>query len=540
MLPLIIYKIIFGVTTFAAGAILAGVYLKKEQKKSIDKFFGLLMGSFLIWGSGRFVLLSTNSQENLDLWLHILYIGSILVHLFFLHFIFIYLGVNIRFKKLLIFFYSLNLFLLLVNIYDYIFGTTYFLGPMISKLQFVNYETPGPLYLLHLLNYLVIPSLALALMLMAYRKWEGSQLQQLKFVIFSSVLGFFGGNSVVPLVYGIKLEPFLLVLVPFYLISLAYAIRQHHLFNIKTVATEMLVLILWVFLIARIFLAETFSDQVVDVSLLLAMILVGVLLIRSVNKEVKTREKVEVLAQELGVANDKLRELDRQKSEFLSIASHQLRSPLTAIKGYSSMILEGSFGAIEAKMREAIERIYLSSERLVIIIEDFLNVSRIEQGRMQYDFSTVNLEELTDGVIKELEPNITRAKLKISFNKKSEGPFFTQADFGKVRQMVTNIIDNAVKYTPEGGITVSIEHNKEKRTILISIADTGIGIAPDVLPTLFQKFTRAKGANTVNTQGTGLGLYVVKKLMKAHKGNVWVDSLGIGKGSTFYLEFIAE
>jgi len=147
---------------------------------------------------------------------------------------------------------------------------------------------------------------------------------------------------------------------------------------------------------------------------------------------------------------------------------------------------------------------------------------------------------LASGVIKDLEPNIVRAGLTIKFEKKSEGPFFISADFGKVRQMVTNIIDNAVKYTPKGGIIVNISRNNTSRKVLLAISDTGIGISSETLPILFQKFTRAKGANTVNTQGTGLGLYVVKELMKAHKGNVWVESPGLDKGSTFNLEFASE
>ena len=246
-----------------------------------------------------------------------------------------------------------------------------------------------------------------------------------------------------------------------------------------------------------------------------------------------------ILYKEIQIANARLKELDKQKSEFVSIASHQLRSPLTAIKGYSSMILEGSFGEINDKARGAIDRIFQSSQRLVLIIEDFLNLSRIEQGRMQYEWATIELRKLVEGVIAEMEGPLKDAQLSIDFSHDNQEYNIT-ADEGKVRQVVTNIIDNAIKYTKHGGITLKIKKDSDTRKILLEITDTGIGIPPDVTPKLFQKFSRAEDAGKANIMGTGLGLYVAKQIMLAHRGNIWVDSEGAGKGSTFYLEFMAE
>ncbi|MEK6830532.1 MAG: histidine kinase dimerization/phospho-acceptor domain-containing protein, partial [Nanoarchaeota archaeon] len=131
----------------------------------------------------------------------------------------------------------------------------------------------------------------------------------------------------------------------------------------------------------------------------------GTLLIRSVLKEIKTREQMEKLAGELGVANEKLKQLDQAKTEFISIASHQLRSPLTAIKGYSSMIIEGSYGAISEKVKETINKIFVSSNRLVSIIGDFLDVSRIELGKMQYEFTDFDIREMVQNLVEEFKAN---------------------------------------------------------------------------------------------------------------------------------------
>ena len=159
---------------------------------------------------------------------------------------------------------------------------------------------------------------------------------------------------------------------------------------------------------------------------------------------------------------------------------------------------------------------------------------------MNYDFTSVDFSELVDSVIKELEPNVKKAGLEIKFEIASKGPFYITADYGKIRQVLINIIDNAIKYTPRGMITLRLERDEETRKVLLTVTDTGIGISKESLPGLFQKFSRAPGAAAVSITGTGLGLYVVKELMKAHKGNVWVDSPGTGKGSTFYLEFMGE
>ena len=210
-----------------------------------------------------------------------------------------------------------------------------------------------------------------------------------------------------------------------------------------------------------------------------------------------------ILYKEIQIANARLKELDKQKSEFVSIASHQLRSPLTAIKGYSSMILEGSFGEINDKARGAIDRIFQSSQRLVLIIEDFLNLSRIEQGRMQYEWATIELRKLVEGVIAEMEGPLKDAQLSIDFSHDNQEYNIT-ADEGKVRQVVTNIIDNAIKYTKHGGITLKIKKDSDTRKILLEITDTGIGIPPDVTPKLFQKFSPAEDAGNTNITTTPL------------------------------------
>lgn len=240
------------------------------------------------------------------------------------------------------------------------------------------------------------------------------------------------------------------------------------------------------------------------------------------------------LYKELQDANEKLKSLDKLKTEFLSLASHQLRSPLTAIKGYTSMILEGDYGEINPKAKEAIDRVFQSSNNLTMIVEDLLNVSKIEQGGMKYERTNFDLSEIASAMAKDLSINAEKKGLKLTYTQ-DEGIHNVFGDKEKLRQVVLNFIDNSIKYTKEGKVEVSVIHKEGNKVIRFEVKDTGMGMTPETKASLFQKFARGEGSK-VNASGSGLGLYLAKEIAEAHKGTVGVDSDGPGKGSTFYME----
>jgi signal transduction histidine kinase len=272
-----------------------------------------------------------------------------------------------------------------------------------------------------------------------------------------------------------------------------------------------------------------------DIALLILTLVVGIFLIRSVRKETEIREKIEKIAAELEEANVRLKVLDQQKSEFISLASHQLRGPLTAIKGYASMVLEGDFGPITETVKDATGKILQSTSDLVVLVGDYLDVSRIEQGRMQYNFEKFDLGEEVETVVTELKPTIEKAHLAISYDIDKNLNYTVDADKGKIKQVIGNIIDNSIKYTPQGSIHVWLTR-KENNKILLTVSDTGVGIKKEVLPNLFEKFSRAPDASRTNIIGTGLGLYIAKKMIEAHHGRIWAESTGEGKGASFFIE----
>jgi len=246
---------------------------------------------------------------------------------------------------------------------------------------------------------------------------------------------------------------------------------------------------------------------------------------------VKLEKEVENATKELRSANEKLKKLDESKSEFISIASHQLRTPLTVTKGYVSMILEGSFGKISAVQRDSLDKVYQSNERLIRLVENLLNLSRIESGRLQFKYETMNLETIVDSVVEELTQKAKEKKLKFEYKKPAKLLPKITIDQEKIRQVVMNIIDNSIKYTAKGSVTVSLK--KEENNIEFCVSDTGMGIEAEDLPRLFQKFQRGTGTFLVHTEGTGLGLYVAREMIEQHKGKIWAESKGKNKGSKF-------
>ncbi|HBV01088.1 MAG TPA: hypothetical protein DEF00_01685 [Candidatus Taylorbacteria bacterium] len=319
---------------------------------------------------------------------------------------------------------------------------------------------------------------------------------------------------------------------PIFATFIGYLIIRYRIFNVKILATQVLVTSLWILVASILFLRTIDTVRIIVVVTSVLLLILGIYLVKSVKREVEQREKIEKLAKELEKANERLKELDQLKSEFVSMATHQIRGPLTAIKGYASMMREGDYGDIPENLKGTIDIIYESSNALTVIVQDFLDISNIEQGKMKFDFSVVDLSKLAYDVAEALAPNIEQKGLRLKLE--IEPDIVVEADVGKMRQIIGNLIDNAVKYTPKGSITVRVR--KLDKTMRLEISDTGVGIKPETLPKLFQKFSRAEDASKANVLGTGLGLYVAKKLIEAQNGRISAESEGEGKGAAFSVE----
>jgi signal transduction histidine kinase len=321
---------------------------------------------------------------------------------------------------------------------------------------------------------------------------------------------------------------------PIFVGYLVYIMVRFRAFNIKLLGTQALVVGLIVLIGSQFFFIKDTTNLILNSATFLAVLIFGNFLVKSVKREVEQRERLQALTNELATANTKLQSVDKLKTEFLSLASHQLRSPLTAIKGYSSMLLEGSFGAMTLQQKEAIDRVFQSVSHLTKVVNDLLNVSKIEQGGMVYTKTNYDFGISVKNVTDELRISAKNKNLALDYEDDARGPYMINGDEEKIRQVVINLIDNSIKYTPEGSINVRI--SKQGSKVLLAIKDTGMGMTEEIRQTLFKKFARGEGGK-VNTSGSGLGLYLAKEISEAHNGRVWVESPGPGKGSTFFVEF---
>jgi signal transduction histidine kinase len=244
--------------------------------------------------------------------------------------------------------------------------------------------------------------------------------------------------------------------------------------------------------------------------------------------------KVEHATTELRKTNEKLKLLDQTKDEFITMASHQLRTPLTSIKGYLSMVLEGDAGKLTGPQRKMLEQSYASSQRMVYLISDLLNLSRLNTGKFVIESSPVNLAEVVRLEVDQLQETAKSRELTLVYHQPASFPAL-MLDETKIHQVVMNFIDNAIYYTPAGG-TVTVGLRETPTAVEYTVTDTGIGVPKAVQHKLFTKFYRAANAQQARPDGTGLGLFMARKVVAAQGGSIIFESME-GKGSTFGFRF---
>ena len=307
----------------------------------------------------------------------------------------------------------------------------------------------------------------------------------------------------------------------------AYAIVKRELFGVRAV-------------LATIFVATVGGLQAIDLlmftgnptiqaykgAVLVLILCFGYILVRSVQRELHQRERLQEIAEEL-------RRSDEAKTEFISIVSHQLRTPLNAFKGYLSLFLEGIYGKLDAEKRPPMERLYRSSERLIHLVNDLLGISRIQTGKMALDVGEVDLCEIVKSVVDEFGVIAEAKGIGLQASCPPGGVPLLAGDKQKLRDCVLNLVDNAIRYTEKGSVEVTLR--REANDLVVRVQDTGPGLDPDDAKTLFESFHRGQVGRKNWAEGSGLGLYIAKEFITLHGGAIWVESEGKGKGSSFFL-----
>src|SRR3989344_107992 len=501
-----------------------------NKKQNIT--FALLELSLITWSVSMVFYRSSTGLEAI-FWVKMLYLWALFIPYTFIYFLFTFpenrLG---EFPKIYQFFMIVPV---LYFVWEIFFGK-FILGvkPALPEPAIIFNLAVEYAYATYIIIYFSFGYLRLFKL---YRQSSGIIKTQARFLLLGTLIPTLlgtPGNLFLPLINIFYLNWSGQTVIVLMAVTIAYSIIKYNLLNIKVIATEVLTILINVFIIIRFVGSNTIADFFVNGIFLLGVAIFSILLIRSVQQEVRSRERIEQLAKDLEQANVDLVKLDEAKSEFISLASHQLRAPLTVIKGYTSMLLEGTFGEINKKAVAAIDRVFISANNLTKLVSDLLDLSRIESGKMKYEFKVIHLDDVVGKVLKELEAVSKEKRIAIEFKNENNKTFSVFGDADKLYEVVMNLLDNALKYSKIGPVIVTLTPRSKR--LVLSVADRGMGIPQEEIPKLFQKFGRTDIAKIERPEGMGVGLYFVKRNVDDHKGRIWAESDGLGKGSTFFVE----
>jgi two-component system, OmpR family, sensor histidine kinase MtrB len=318
-----------------------------------------------------------------------------------------------------------------------------------------------------------------------------------------------------------------------------YAVSRYHLLDTKVISTEILSFVLAIATLLQIIISQSLAELLLRSGVFVLTLIFAVLLIQSVRREVEQREQLEVLNIKLDDANKQLEELSHFKSELLSLASHQIRSPLAAIKGFGTLIVGGSYGPVPDKIKETVVKMSDSANNLINLINTLLDMRKVEEGKMDYQMARTDLKKLANDVVELLKGLAETKKLEFTFTAPDK-EILVNADAEKLKQVIQNLTDNAIKYTPNGFVHVELKEEPsavpgQAPNAIITVSDSGVGFSPELAPHLFEEFIRDARVKK-QILGTGLGLYIARKIAEAHGGTIWAESAGEGKGSSFHMK----
>jgi len=301
-----------------------------------------------------------------------------------------------------------------------------------------------------------------------------------------------------------------LFLVPFIGFT-GYAIFKHRLFNVKNIITAVFTFFLCLVTLVEVVFAPDLPQMLLRVAVFLVALMISIMLVRNTF--------------ELEAANEK-------KSEFMSFASHELRSPITAIKSYATLLLEGGMGKINPDVKDGVQKILVSTNSVIALIAQYLNKAKMELGQFTYFIMPFDIAKTVRAAVDNVQVNAEQKGIFVTAKLKEDEVHNVKADENKVREAIGNILDNSIKFTKLGGVLVTVTEDKEH--VLIKVADTGAGITADMMPLLFKKFSKDDAQK--NIMGSGLGLFLSRTFIDAMKGRIWAESEGEGRGAQFYIE----
>ncbi len=521
---------ISGLLSAIVALVFGLLVLLKDPRSLSGQIFSLMILAFLGWSFSYWRWLISDDPAMALLWIKILTISTLLTPALFSHWILVLFNEHRGYTWFIRITYALTFTAIFLT------STNLIVGGVSQKLFFPFWPDAGVLYFPSVvLIYFgaLIPAFSVLIRRVTHPISE-SQRGQALYILLGAVLGFGGGYTNVFLWFDIPIPPYGTFLTGFFPFFLAYAVIKHRLFKLKAIASEVMMVFISGVLLIQLILSESSAEFMLRSVFFGMSVVMGYVLVKSVYREVEQREHIEKLAQDLRKANERLKELDTLKSQFLSIASHDLRAPLTAIRNFLSLLLDGTYGKIPAAAEEGMRQIFDRATAMAQSVDSYLNVSRIEQGKMKYDFADADMVKIISDTADLFKNNAEEKGLRFTFENKVQGTLPIKADVGKLQEVFNNLIDNSIKYTPKGSVAVTLE--RRGNMARVTIDDTGVGMTEETQKNLFKLFAPGEDSRTVNPSSTGVGLYISKAHVEAHRGSVTATSLGKGKGSTFVVQ----
>ncbi|MEY4723227.1 MAG: hypothetical protein RLZZ324_740 [Candidatus Parcubacteria bacterium] len=515
----------------AALTFLIGVaVLRQKQDSPVNQMF-----FFVAFNSGFWCFSSTMADVVREpsfalYWAQMALIGPFLLSAGFLVFSYFFpVKIRLPWWKIAIIFIPSIVATLMVN-------TKYNIETVTLRSWGTDYE-PGPLFTALFIHLLVYFGLAARHFWRVYKTAEDKIVKnQVLFLSLGMALFVGSGvltNLVLPL-FGYTQSS---VIGPasalFFVVFTMYAVVRHGLLNIKVIATEIFAGAFTFINFIQIFRSQSTGDFYINTLVFVVTSAAATLLIRSVLDEVSRREQLQLLTDQLEIANAHLQEMDTIKSEFISIASHQLRTPISIMKGYLSLMMEGAYGVPEGALKEKIGHMFQMNERLVLMVNNMLNVTRIEKNKIEFDCADMDVVPVIAEAVGEMQLKAKQKGLKAVFADPPKDPLTAYIDKEKLHEVLSNLMDNAAKYSEVGTISVRAVPFRAGKEVLITVTDEGVGMNKEDAEKLFQKFTRGISHRASAEQGTGLGLYVCKMFVEGMGGQIWIDKTAPGMGTTF-------
>jgi len=525
-----------GILTFWLGLL---VLLKNRKAKVNQTLFGAII-CITIWLLATFAMFLSKEDYWAIFWDRVVYAGVVFIPITVYHF-----GLSFAKRKegkLLYLGYFLSSLFLILSRTDYFVADLYrYSWSVHTQARFFHH-----VFLIFFVFYI---SLFFLNIYQYQRKVKGVERAQANYVLLAFFILAISSLAFLP-AYGIDIKfPFLYFTTILCVLILALAIIRYHLFEIRVILTEILVGAMGVLLLIFPFLLPA-GYRIFAIGVFLVFCVFAYYLIKATHEEAKRREEAERIAiqeRALRESAEKLVKRERKlrleterlsgaRNQFLLSAQHYFRTPLTSLIGLLELMMTGSFG------KEKLSQTFQSALELRKRIEEGLDISQFQSGKAILNKEEVQLEDLLLKTIEEFRPQLEqKPNLSFKINLSKEKLAKIKVDIKRIREVFSNLIDNALKHTLKGKVELFLEKIKEKNSILFKVKDTGIGIPKEELSYIGQSpFERGKEAKKLSPMGKGIGLYLSRLIVEAHGGKLWAESEGEGKGSTFYVELPIE